>query len=328
MPVPWLREGWALAAARIGLRFGPVDLVHAHQGEDLAVLPVAAAVARRAGCPLIVTLHISLRHSVPRLGRRLTALHIAGGAVEDRVVRSAHTVITLTRTTAARLTGPHRTVVIPSGVEPSLFRGAVPSPLLAAVPRPIVLYVGRLAQQKDVPTLVRAFGRMRSPASLVIVGDGPDRATVDAAVDALAADVRARVHRFGFQPHAEVPCLLAAADVLALPSVYEEMGSVLAEALQVGVPIVASTVGGIPDVVRDGETGLLVPPGRPDAWAQALDRLLANRDLRARMRDASRRDADRYCWDELAGRVLDVYRDAVARPGAAADRPTATRSVR
>jgi 2-deoxystreptamine N-acetyl-D-glucosaminyltransferase/2-deoxystreptamine glucosyltransferase len=328
LPVPWLRQGWAVGAALAALRHRPVDVVHAHQGEDLAVLPVAAAVARRVGCPLVVTLHVSLRHSVPRLGRRLTALHAVGGAIEQRVLSSAHTVIALTRTTAGRLSGPHRTVVIPSGVEPALFESPARSPLLASIPRPIVLYVGRLAQQKDVPTLVRAFGQVRTPASLVIVGDGPERAHVDGAIEALPAGVRARVHRFGFQPHGQVPGLLAAADLVALPSVYEEMGTVLVEALKAGVPVVASRVGGIPDVVRDGDTGVLVAPGLPDRWAEALDGLLADPDRRARMREACRREAEHYSWDGLADRVLGVYRDALAvRPTSPAGRP-ATRSVR
>jgi 2-deoxystreptamine N-acetyl-D-glucosaminyltransferase/2-deoxystreptamine glucosyltransferase len=260
----------------------------------------------------VVTLHCSLQHSVPTLSRRLTALRLLGGTVERRMLRSANAVIALTRTTAARLAGGHRTVVIPSGVEPGLFETALKSPELAGIPRPIVMYVGRLATQKDVPTLVRAFGRMRLPASLVIVGDGPERQAVDAAIAALPAHVRDRVHRFGFRPHAEVPGLLAAADVLGLPSVYEEMGTVLVEALRAGVPIVASRVGGIPDVVRDGETGVLVPPGQPQRWAEALDSLLGSPDMHARMRAAASFEADRYSWLHLADQVLAVYRDVLA----------------
>jgi 2-deoxystreptamine N-acetyl-D-glucosaminyltransferase/2-deoxystreptamine glucosyltransferase len=260
----------------------------------------------------VVTLHCSLQHSVPALGRRLTMLRVFGGAVEQHMLRSADAVIALTRTTGARLTGSHRTVVIPSGVEPDLFDLARPSPELAMVAGPIVLYVGRLAAQKDVPTLVQAFGRMRVPASLVIVGDGPERPAVDAAVAQLPDAARARVHRFGFRPHAEVPGLLAAADVVALPSMYEEMGSVLVEALRAGVPIVASRVGGIPDVVGHGVTGLLVPSGEPQRWAEALDSLLASPAARDRMRRACLRAAEGYAWPRLAERVLEVYREVVA----------------
>lgn len=313
MPVRRLRQAWAAGALRTLARSGPFDLVHAHQGEDLAALPLAVGAARRFGVPLVVTLHCSLRHSVPSVGRRLTALRTVGGALEHRLLAHADAVIALTGTTASRLVGrPHRTVVIPSGVDTSLFRSASPSPLLAGIPGPRLMYLGRLAQQKDVPTLVRAFGRLQCPASLVIVGDGPDRPAVDAAVAALPRDTQLRVHRFGFRPHAEVPGLLAAADVLALPSIYEEMGSVLAEALQAGVPVVASEVGGIPDVVVPGRTGLLVPPRDPAALAYALDDLLGSPARLAAMRLACRDRAAAYAWDQLATRVLGVYEDALA----------------
>jgi glycosyltransferase involved in cell wall biosynthesis len=208
---------------------------------------------------------------------------------------------------------PRPAVVIPSGVECALFdAAAAPSPELAAVPRPIVLYIGRLAPQKDVPTLVRAFGLMRTPASLVIVGDGPDRARVNAAVAALPEPARSRVHRLGFRPHTEVPKLMAAAAVVALPSVYEEMGSVLVEALRSGVPVAASRIGGIPDVIRHGETGLLLPPQQPDRWAEALDGLIRSPETRARMQLACRRAADAYSWDKLSEQVLAVYHTAMS----------------
>ena len=313
LPVPRLRQLWAASAARIALRRGPVDVVHAHQGEDLAALPLAAAAARRLGAPLVVTLHCSLRYSVPSAGVRLTALRVVGGALEHRLLGHADEIIALTDTTARQLTGDARPVtVIPSGFDPLLFGSAAPSELLAGIPGPRVVYLGRLARQKDVPTLVRAFGLLRSPASLVIVGDGPDRPAVDAAVAGLTADVAGRVHRFGFRPHEEVPNLLAAADLLVLPSIYEEMGSVLVEAMQAGVPVVASDVGGIPDVVADEVTGLLVPPQDPARLAAALDRLLAAPDLLALMGAAARRRSQRYSWDELAGRVSDVYSAALA----------------
>src|SRR3712207_9168479 len=117
---------------------------------------------------------------------------------------------------------------------------------------------------------------MREPASLVVVGDGPDRERVHA----LAA-AHPRVYLSGFVEHTAVPAVLASLDVLVLPSAYEEMGSVLTEALASGLPVVASDVGGIPEVVHHGVTGLLVPPGDVDALAAALDRLAADDGLRS-----------------------------------------------
>lgn len=312
LPIRRLRQGWALPAALHAARSGPFDVVHVHQGEDLAVLPLGVAAARRLGCPLVVTLHCSLRHSVRPADLRLAMLRTVGGALEQRMLARAHTVIALTEATARRLrAGRHRTAVIPSGVEPALFAGAAPAAELGDVPRPRVLFLGRLARQKDVPTLVRSFGLMRRRASLVIVGDGPDHRLVDASVDALPDDVRRRVYRFGFRPHRAVPGLLLAADVLALPSIYEEMGSVLVEAMQAGLPVVAANVGGIGCVVEHGRTGVLVPPGDPGRFSRALDDLIARPAVRARMRVAARVAAANYAWDSLAVRVRDIYRDAV-----------------
>ncbi|MEP6851571.1 MAG: glycosyltransferase family 4 protein [bacterium] len=327
LPTRRVRQAWAAAAFRAAKSRGPFDVVHVHQGEDLAALPLAAALARRFDAAFVATLHCSLRHSVPAAGPRLTALRVVGGALEERLLGRADEVIVLTQTTRARLAAAGQAcTVIPSGVESDLFRGATPSPLLAGIARPRVLYVGRLARQKAVPTLVRAFGLVSSPGSLVIVGDGPDRPAVDAAVAELPESVRRRVHRFGFRPHQEVPALLAAADVLALPSIYEEMGSILAEALQAGLPVVASAVGGIPDVVRPGRTGVLVPPGDPVALAGALERLVGSEGRRSAMRAACRAEATGYAWDGLAAQILNVYRRAVARRCSDA-RVAATRSM-
>lgn len=316
LPMRRLRQAWAPAAYRAALQQMPPDVVHVHQGEDLAVLPLGRALARRWRVPLIVTLHCSLRHSVPRAGARLTLLRSVGGAIEEHGVRSADTVITLTDTTAARLSGVQRLEVIPSGFEPAIFADAAPDADIAAVAGPRILYLGRFAQQKDVPTLVAAFGRLRTRASLVLVGDGPERPAVDAAVAALPAEVQARVHRLGFRPHDQVPSALAAADLLVLPSVYEEMGSVLAEAMCAGLPVVASAVGGIPDVVDDGRTGLLVRPRDVAGFATAIDGLLAEPARLAAMRAASTARCADYAWNRLGARVLGVYDDALAASAA------------
>jgi glycosyltransferase involved in cell wall biosynthesis len=111
----------------------------------------------------------------------------------------------------------------------------------------------------------------------------------------------------GFVEHTAVPGVLASLDVLVLPSAYEEMGSVLTEAMASGLPVVASDVGGIPEVVRDGVTGLLVPPGDVGALAAALDRLAADPELRARLSAGARDRAADYAWPRLAGRVAAVY---------------------
>ena len=105
---------------------------------------------------------------------------------------------------------------------------------------------------------------------------------------------------------------MAHADLLVLPSVYEELGTVLLEAVQAGLPVVASRTGGIPDVIEDGANGLLVPPGEPEAFARAIDRLLADRDLARRLSEEAKERGKDYDWEVLAERVLAVYRGVTA----------------
>jgi glycogen(starch) synthase len=129
------------------------------------------------------------------------------------------------------------------------------------------VFMGRLAPQKGVSTLVAAAGLLKTPgAQVLLVGDGPERPVLEREVRRLG--IAERVHLLGFVSHERVPAVLAHADLLVLPSVYEELGTVLLEAMWVGLPIVASRRGGIPDVIDDGVNGVLLPPGDPRALAR------------------------------------------------------------
>jgi glycogen(starch) synthase len=318
LPVPVLRQLWGLAGLPRALRAGagrsadPVDLVHAHQGEDMATLLLARLAAHRHRCPLVVTVHCSVGHTLRGGTLRVRLLRSLGGRLERATLRRADAVVVLTERTAAALRSdgvdPGRLHTIPSGFEPSLFDPATGGG--PAGSRPRIGYVGRLAPQKRADLLVRAFGRMRQPADLVVVGDGPERTRVHHL--ARTSPAAERITMTGFVEHSAVPAVLASLDVLVLPSAYEEMGSVLVEAMVAGVPVVASDVGGIPEVVRDGETGLLVPPGDVDRLAQALDRLVGDPDLRARLSAGARARSGCYAWPHLAGRVAEVYARAAS----------------
>lgn len=194
----------------------------------------------------------------------------------------------------------NRVHLIPPGVNPSLFEGPFEDPF-AGVGKPRVLFVGRLAPQKGVGTLVAAAGLLEDPsAQVLLVGDGPERKALEREPKRIG--VGDRVHFVGFLAHERLPAVLAHADLLVLPSIYEELGPVLLEAMQAGLPIVASKTGGIPDVIEDGVNGLLVPPGNPGALARAIDRLLADRDLARRLSEEARQRAKDYDWEVLAER--------------------------
>ena len=156
----------------------------------------------------------------------------------------------------------------------------------------IILFIGRLHRQKGPDVLLQAAAMLceRMPnVHVVLAGDGPLRAQLACRAGELG--LGERFHLLG--PRDDVPVLLADADLLALPSRWEGMPNAVLEAMAAGKPSVAADVGGCREVIVDGETGLLVPPNDPAALAAAVERILADRELAARMGAAARQRAQR-----------------------------------
>ncbi len=187
---------------------------------------------------------------------------------------------------AAGSLGAGEVRVIPSGVD------VAPVERREAEP-PEVLFVGRLSQEKGILELVEAAAGM----SLTVAGDGPLRDLVPGAL--------------GFVDHDELEPLYRRAAVVACPSLREGFGVACLEAMAHGAPVVASAVGGLLDLVVDGETGLLVPPGDVSALRVALERLLADRELRARLGAAGRERAREFSWERVTQLTVSAYEDAV-----------------
>src|SRR5215210_7347665 len=286
------------------------DVVHVHLGEDLTVLPVGAAAARLHRLPLVLTIHTSLRHTLALSDFRSAVLKTLGGPIERWGEHSAEAVLVITprlrRLLLSDGVDENRIHLIPPGMNPSLFEGPFEDPF-AGIGRPRVLFVGRLAPQKGVSTLVAAAGLLKDPsARLLLVGDGPERKALEK--EAKRIGVGDRVCFLGFVAHERLPAVLVHADLLVLPSLYEELGTVLLEAMQAALPIVASKTGGILDVIEDGVTGVLVAPGEPGALARAINRILADRGLACRLSEGAQERGKDYDWEVLAERVLAVYR--------------------
>jgi glycosyltransferase involved in cell wall biosynthesis len=201
-----------------------------------------------------------------------------------------------------------RTVVIPTAVDAAT---AVQARHDGRPPR--VVAVGRLAAPKDPITFVRALARVRAmPFTAVIVGDGPDRPGVEAEIR--AAGLGGVVELAG--ERRDVQRLLLEADVFVLSSRSEGAPLSILEAMAAGVPVVASSVGGVPEIVEDATTGLLVPPGDAAALAAALERLLADAALRRRLGAAGReRVRERFDLAGLQSAHLDLYARELARAG-------------
>jgi glycogen synthase len=331
LPVRRFRQLYAPQAAVLApILAARADVVHVHLGEDLAVLPVGAAAARLHRLPLVLTVHTSLRHTLAVSDLRSAILKTLGGPIERWGEHSADAVLAITprlfRLLVSDGVEADRVHLIPPGVNPSLFEGPFEDPF-SGVGRPRVLFVGRLAPQKGVRALVAAAGLLEDEsAQVLLVGDGPERPALQREAERLG--VGGRLHFVGFLAHDRLPAVMSHADLLVLPSLYEELGTVLLEAMQAGLPIVASKTGGIPDVIEDGVNGMLVPPGDPKAIALAIDRLLANRDLARRLSEGTQEGGKDYDWEVLAGRVLRVYRGVTAgrlAPGGPRDEEKASR---
>ena len=201
-----------------------------------------------------------------------------------------------------------RADVIYNGIETRDFLQGEPY----AHPRPYVLGIGRMVAQKGFDSLIRAFARADMPGyDLLLAGDGEERPALQAFTTSLGLNTR--VHFTGRADRATTVALFKGCAFFALPSRQEPFGIVNLEAMAAGKAIVATRVGGVPEVVQEGSTGLLVPPDDPDALAAALTRLATDSALRCRLAESGRERAQQFTWSAIAEQYLEVYRDALHR---------------
>lgn len=236
---------------------------------------LAAAVA---GKPFVVTLlgtDVALAERAPALARPL--------------VRRASVVIGVSRalTESAVRLGARDARFVPNGVE-------IPGKVGEEIAPPQVLFAGRLSPEKGIEDLLAVADGL----DLVVVGDGPLRAQVPQAL--------------GMLPRDELYARLDRAAVVVFPSRRDGFPVTCAEAMAHGRAVVATAVGGLPDMVVDGETGLLVPPGDPWALRSAIDRLLADEELRRRLGAAAReRITNLAGWDRVVDATIACYESAL-----------------
>ena len=178
--------------------------------------------------------------------------------------------------------------------------------------RPYVIFVGRITRQKGVPVLLRAASGLIPDAQLVLLAGAADTPEQLAEVTELVDGLRA--NRSGIfwipemLPKPEVIQLLTHATVFACPSIYEPLGIVNLEAMACGTAVVGSRTGGIPEVVAEGETGLLVPVGEPEPLAEALNTVLRDPDRADAMGQAGRKRAiSEFGWPAIAAQTADLY---------------------
>ncbi len=306
--LPFFLAAHAAAVAREVRRFRP-DIIHCHWLISSGLMGVLAGGARHR--PVVVSAHgsdVYLQNILFQTANRFVLERAQLCTVNSRG----------TRTRVLRIHPGARTEIIPMGIHPEDYGKELASQELRSRMgggSPQLVFVGRFAKDKGVVALLEALelllGKLPS-IRLALIGFGPEEETIRRA--AARFGVAGAVTVIGRIPHAEIPRWLASADLLVLPSErVEGLGVVLLESLASGTPVVGSRVGGIPDIIDHGVTGLLCRPGDPGDIAEQCLRLGADETFRRRTAEAGRRLVTRdYCWEYVARRFDAVFRELAA----------------
>jgi glycosyltransferase involved in cell wall biosynthesis len=292
-----------VSAVSTGRRFHP-DLVHAHWWFPGGL--VGTWVSGLASVPLVTTMH----GSDVRLARSAAT---ARPALRHVLRRSAAI------TTVSRWLAREVTAILP-GISPTVAPMPVDTDLFTpggTRSSDRLLFVGRLNAQKGIQHLIRALAAMKTPASLDVVGAGPDRDGLVRLAGELG--VSSRIQWLGSLPQQALADRYREAAALVVPSIDEGFGLVAVEAQLCATPVVAADSGGLPDIVRHDQTGILVPSADPAALAAALDALLARPDRGRSLGEAGRMHAlASFAPESVARRYAEIYRGALALNGVGA----------
>lgn len=307
--VPFYILAGTAAAVRLG-RTGRFDVVHAFWPLPHGIFGLAAA--RLSRIPLVSTFFgvelTWVRRQLPFLAPLIRAIIRRSDAV---TVISTHTAGEVRRLEPEAVV---RTIPFGAAVEPRVGPDGK-----AGMGGFTLLFVGRLVERKGVGVLLQAVARMEPSAGvrLRIVGDGPLRPDLVRTAEELG--LRDLVHFTGFVSDEELGSELDRCDALVLPAVedakgdVEGLGVVLIEALLHGKPVIASRSGGIPDIVKDGLTGLLVAPGDPEELAAAITRLRDDPSLAAQLAARGREFVgEEFSWVRVVGQLTSLYSDVAA----------------
>jgi len=293
---------------------GRFDVVHTH----MDVADFYGALAGRLGGARCV---IATKHAPDEFRTRRTWKRYPFRILEHLAYAMEDAVIVVSEALASFLVEAERLprrkmIVIGHGVDGA--SPAVPRPRARLAPGlppfdPLLGAIGRLSPEKGQSVLLRSLPAILAAfpqAGLVLVGEGRSRSELER--EALRLGIADRAVFLGFRR--DVPELLGAIDLFVQPSIYEGFGMSLLEAMAAGLPIVASRVGGIPEVVQDGATGVLVPPQDPEALAAAVVRLLRDRAGARRLGEAAaRRVRERHSLQAVAARVDALYREVLEK---------------
>jgi glycosyltransferase involved in cell wall biosynthesis len=308
----------ARVAALIARRARPADVVYATSmisraglGSTLARRPlvlklVADAAYERAKRQGLYT--GSLAEFQEASGPRISALRLA----RDLALRRASYVVCPSAFLRALSLGwglaPEKVTVVPNAIPPlPALRAADEVRGELGLAPPLLAFAGRINAQKALDVLLEALAQVDEP-TLALAGDGPERERLEARATELGLDGRVRF--LGARTRTEVLELFRAADASVLTSAWENFPHTVVEALAMGTPVLGTAVGGVAEVVRDGGNGLLVPPGNPVAFAEALRRYFEDEQLRERLRSRAQGSVEHLRPEHVYGELEQILERA------------------
>jgi D-inositol-3-phosphate glycosyltransferase len=322
--VPQFVEGVKYFACEKNIQY---DIIHSHYW--MSGIAAAALSEAWGGTPIVHMFHTlgEMKNRIARSDAEREGGYRING--ERQVLRRADRVIVATIAELTQLrflykANASKLVVIPPGVdvchfypipadEAKLYVGLKPNDRM-------VLYVGRIEPLKGVDTLIQAMSCLQwkeeRPVHLAIIGGDPaaspramsgEMARLQKLCDDLS--VGQTVVFLGKRDQDKLPYYYSAAELVVMPSHYESFGMVALEAMACGTPVVASEVGGLAYLVRDGETGFTIPDQEPDMLCEKISWLLNDRDLHASMSERAVEYAQDYAWEKISAQIVDVYQD-------------------
>ncbi len=310
-------QGVLAIAEREGQRY---DVLHSHYWLSGVV---AERLKARWDLP-----HVAMFHTLGEVKSRSRITEWEPDArieAETWIARHADRVVVASRDeqqSLVRLYGADadRIAVVPCGVNLDLFQPIVKEDARRELglhdDDRILLFVGRVEPLKGIDILLGAAAQLEGDSDcyvLVIGGDSSAGHGEMAHLRDLASElgISERVNFLGAVDHEKLPMFYSAADVCVMPSFHESFGLVALEAMACGTPVVASRVGGLTATVRDSETGYLIPWRCPEPFAERLELLLGNEELRRAFGETARAEVERFRWGNVAEAVLAIYRELI-----------------
>lgn len=306
------------------------DLIHSHYW--LSGL-VADKLREAWGAPFIQMFHTLGRLKNMASKGRMSMEPEQRVEAEEEIIRAADLIVAASTLERAQMNWFYgapvgKIRVIPCGVDVNLFR-PIPKEkareYLELDHENILLFVGRIEPIKGLDTLLKAVALLHNdrppgtrPLKLLLAGGDKNRSVSSASAEtarleqiAAGMGIKEVVKFLGPLQHEELPYYYSAADVCVLPSYYESFGLVALEAMACGTPMIASRVGGLPYTIRDGENGCLVTEGEPIELADKLRQVLADEEMKSRLRLMGMKTVKEYAWETIASRLLSIYDELI-----------------